>query len=61
MDPAGLSILFKELQADSLVAGDAGRNAALRLRQESPGYLEARRNRRRDSPGRANAYLPRPL
>src|SRR5580692_8007542 len=41
MDPAGLSILFKELQADSLVAGDAGRNAALRLRQKSPGYLEA--------------------
>lgn len=41
MDLAGLSILLAELQADSAVAGDAGRKAALRLRQEAPGHLEA--------------------
>lgn len=41
MDRAGLTILLQELQADSAVAGDAGRKAALRLQQKSPGHLEA--------------------
>src|SRR6266480_649599 len=41
MDPAGLAILLKELEADCVVAEDAGRKAAMRLRQESPGHLEA--------------------
>ena len=41
MDPAGLTVLLKELEADCAVAGDAGRKAAIRLRQDSPGHLEA--------------------
>jgi hypothetical protein len=41
MDAAGLTILLKELEADGEVASDAARKAALRLRQESPGHLEA--------------------
>ncbi|MBI4473329.1 MAG: hypothetical protein HY646_11725 [Acidobacteria bacterium] len=41
MDPAGLTILLTELQADCTVAGDAGRKAATLLRQDSPWRLEA--------------------
>jgi hypothetical protein len=41
MDAAGLTILLTELQADCAVAGDAGRKAALRLQQASPGHMEA--------------------
>ena len=41
MDPAGLSILLKELEADCAVAGDAGHKAAIRIQQETPGHLEA--------------------
>src|ERR1700692_2165645 len=41
VDPAGLTILLKELQADSSVAADAASKAAIRIRQESPGHLEA--------------------
>jgi hypothetical protein len=41
MDPAGLSILMAELQADSAVVADAARKAALRLREPNPGHLEA--------------------
>ena len=41
MDPAGLSILLQELQADCAVVADAGHKAATRLRQQSPGHLEA--------------------
>jgi hypothetical protein len=41
LDPAGLTILLTELQADCVVAGGAGRKAATLLKQESPGRLEA--------------------
>ena len=41
MDPAGLTILLKELETDCAVAGDAAHKAALRLREESAGHLEA--------------------
>ncbi|MBI2150861.1 MAG: hypothetical protein HYU27_09715, partial [Acidobacteria bacterium] len=41
MDPAGLTILLRELQGDCVVAGNAGRKAATLLEQESPGRLEA--------------------
>jgi len=41
MDAAGLSILLAELQADCSVVTDAGRKAGLRLREPTPGHLEA--------------------
>ena len=41
MDAGGLSILLKEMEADCAVAQDAAQKAALRLREESPGHLEA--------------------
>ena len=41
MDAAGLSILLAELRADCSVVTDAGRKAGLRLREPTPGHLEA--------------------
>jgi hypothetical protein len=41
MDAGGLTILLKELEADCAVARDAAQKAARRLREESPGHLEA--------------------
>ena len=41
MDAAGLTILLKELNADCAVALDAAQKAAQRLKEESPGRLEA--------------------
>jgi hypothetical protein len=41
MDAAGLTILLKELEVDCTVARDAAHKAALRLREASPGHLEA--------------------
>jgi hypothetical protein len=41
VDPAGLTILLKELEVDCDVAQDAARKAKERIRQESPGHLEA--------------------
>jgi hypothetical protein len=41
MDAAGLTILLKELEVDCGVAGDAARKSAERIRQDSPGHLEA--------------------
>ena len=41
MDAAGLTILLAELEADCSVLADAGRKAGLRLRDLSPGHLEA--------------------
>lgn len=41
MDAAGLTILLKEMEADCAVAQDAAQKAARRLREESPGHLEA--------------------
>jgi hypothetical protein len=41
MDAAGLTVLLKEMEADCAVAGDAGRKAAERIRQDMPGHLEA--------------------
>jgi len=41
MDAPGLTILLKELEADSAVAADAASKAVLRSREQSPGHLEA--------------------
>ena len=41
MDAGGLTILLKEMEADCAVAQDAAQKAARRLREESPGHLEA--------------------
>jgi hypothetical protein len=41
MDAAGLTILLKELEVDCGVAADAARKAGERIRQKSPGHLEA--------------------
>jgi hypothetical protein len=41
MDAAGLTVLLKEMEADCIVAADASEKAAIRLRQDSPGHLEA--------------------
>jgi len=41
MDAGGLIILLKEMEADCVVARDAAQKAALHLRQESSGRLEA--------------------
>jgi HepT-like protein len=41
MDAGGLTILLKEMEADCAVAQDAAQKAALRLREKSPGHLEA--------------------
>lgn len=41
MDAAGLTVLLAELKADCSVAADAGGKAGLRLRDPSPGHLEA--------------------
>lgn len=41
MDPAGLTVLLAELAADSNVAQTAVATAARRLRDETPGHLEA--------------------
>lgn len=41
MDAAGLTILLKELEADCGVAADAAHKAEERLKQKSPGHLEA--------------------
>ena len=41
MDAAGLTILLAELEVDCSVVADAGRKAGLRLRNPSPGHLEA--------------------
>lgn len=41
MDAAGLTVLVKEMEADCVVAEDAGRKAALWLQQKAPGHLEA--------------------
>ena len=41
MDAGGLTILLKEMEADCAVARDAAQKAAQRLKEESPGRLEA--------------------
>jgi hypothetical protein len=41
MDAGGLTILLKEMETDCAVAHDAAQKAARRLREESPGHLEA--------------------
>jgi hypothetical protein len=41
MDAGGLIILLKEMDADCAVARDAAQKAARRLREKSPGHLEA--------------------
>ena len=41
MDATGLTILLKELEADRAVALDAAQKAAQRLKEGSPGRLEA--------------------
>jgi len=41
VDAAGLTILLKELDSDYSVAADAAQKAAARLREDSPGHLEA--------------------
>ena len=41
MDASGLSILLKEMERDTAVARDAAQKAAQRLRENSPGHLEA--------------------
>ena len=41
MDAGGLSILLKEMERDSAVARNAAQKAAQRLRENSPGHLEA--------------------
>lgn len=41
MDAAGLTILLKEMERDCGVASDAARKAGERIRQNSPGHLEA--------------------
>ena len=41
MDAGGLTILLKEMEADCAVAQNAAQKAALRLREESSGHLEA--------------------
>lgn len=41
MDAAGLTILLKELEMDCGIAGDAAGKAVERMRQDSPGHLEA--------------------
>lgn len=41
MDAGGLTILLKEMDADRAVAVDSAQKAAQRLRENSPGHLEA--------------------
>lgn len=41
MDAAGLSILLKEMEADVRVVEDASSKAGERIREETPGHLEA--------------------
>lgn len=41
MDPAGLTILLKEMERDCAVVRDAGQKAAARVSQPSAGHLEA--------------------
>jgi len=41
MDPVGLEILERELAADCKVLADAANKAAARIRESSPGHLEA--------------------
>jgi hypothetical protein len=41
MDSGGLVILLKEMEADCTVARDAAQKAAQRLREDTPGHLEA--------------------
>ena len=41
MDPIGLAVLLREIQADSAVITDAATKAGLRLRETVPGHLES--------------------
>jgi hypothetical protein len=41
MDAGGLIILLKEMEMDCVVARDAAQKAAQRLREDTPGHLEA--------------------
>ena len=41
MDAGGLIILLKEMERDGAVAREAAQKAAQRLREDSPGHLEA--------------------
>jgi Rad3-related DNA helicase len=41
MDAAGLTVLLRELAADTAVARDAAQKAEARLREQTPGHLEA--------------------
>ena len=41
MDAPGLTILLAELDADCIVVSDAANKAGLRVRETTPGHLEA--------------------